>query len=144
MMRLQCWTASRSANTMSTSNPVQTGQLDPQILADLANQNFSDFQHQPSGLGDPRGNLPSGVASHSFQPNASLDLATIAQQALSSLQQQSGNEAFVGHPNSLGFGDPRGNLPSGVASHSIQPPSSLDVNLVPQQALGGAQQQAGH
>jgi cysteine desulfurase/selenocysteine lyase len=129
---------------MSTSNPVQTGQLDPQILANLANQNFSDFQHQPSGLGDPRGNLPSGVASHSFQPNASLDLATIAQQALSSLQQQSGNESFAGHPSSLGLGDPRSNLPSGVASHSIQPPSSLDVNLVPQQALGGAQQQAGH
>ncbi len=136
--------ALRLANTMSTSNPVQTGQLDPQILADLANQNFSDFQHQPSGLGDPRGNLPSGVASHSFQPNASLDLATIAQQALSSLQQQSGNESFAGHPSSLGLGDPRGNLPSGVASPSIQPPSSLDVNLVPQQALGGAQQQAGH
>jgi SufS family cysteine desulfurase len=136
--------ALRLANTMSTSNPVQTGQLDPQILADLANQNFSDFQHQPSGLGDPRGNLPSGVASHSFQSNASLDLATIAQQALSSLRQQSGNESFTGHPSSLGLGDPRSNLPSGVASHSIQPPNSLDVNLVPQQALGGAQQQAGH
>ncbi|MBU3601871.1 family 2A encapsulin nanocompartment cargo protein cysteine desulfurase [Polynucleobacter sp. AM-25C3] len=129
---------------MSTNNQYQAGQLDPQVLADLANQNFSDFQHQPSNLGDPRGNLPSGVASHSFQPNASLDLAAIAQQVLASFQHKVGHDSFAQNPSSLSLGDPRGNLLTGATSHSFQSPTSLDVSAVPQQALGGAQQQADH
>ena len=129
---------------MSTNNQYQAGQLDPQVLADLANQNFSDYQHQPSNLDDPRGNLPSGVASHSFQPNTSLDLAAIAQQVLASFQQKVGHDSFSQNPSSISLGDPRGNLPTGVTSHSFQSPTSLDVSAVPQQALGGAQQQADH
>ena len=129
---------------MNINNPAPTGHLDPQVLADLANQNFSDFQPPSNAGGDPRDNLPSGVASHSFQPNASLDLAVIAQQVLNSLQQEGRSNAFVQNPSALSLGDPRGNLPSAVASNSFQPPTSLDVSVVPQQALGGVQQQAGH
>ncbi len=129
---------------MSTSNPVHPGLLDPKVLADLANQNFSDYQPQSNSFGDPRGNLPSGVTSHSFQPNASSDLAAIAQQVLASLQHKPGGELPDHNPSSLSLGDPRGNLPTGVASHSFRPPSSLDVLAVPQQALGGPAQQAGH
>ncbi|MFZ4062239.1 MAG: family 2A encapsulin nanocompartment cargo protein cysteine desulfurase [Polynucleobacter sp.] len=129
---------------MSTSNQAHPGLLDPKVLADLAHQNFSDYQAQSSALGDPRGNLPSGVASHSFQPNTSLDLAAIAQQVLTSLQQKAGHDSLTQNPNSLSLGDPRGNFPAGLTSHSFQPPASLDVSTVPQQALGGALQQAGH
>ena len=129
---------------MSTNNLGYPGHLDPQVLADLANQNFSDFQPPSNTSGDPRGALPSGVASHSFQPNASLDLAAIAQQVLSSLQQQTNQDSLAQQPNALRLGDPRSALPSGVASHSLQPPTSLDVLPVPQQALGGTQQQVGY
>lgn len=129
---------------MSTNNLGYPGHLDPQMLADLANQNFSDFKSPSSTASDPRGALPSGVASHSFQPNTSLDLATIAQRVLASFQQQAGNDSLAQNPNSLSLGDPRGTLPSGVASHSLQPPTSLGVSPVPQQALGGAQQQTGY
>ena len=134
----------RLANIMSTNNLGYPGHLDPQVLAELANQNFSDFQPPSSTASDPRGALPSGVTSHSFQPNASLDLATIAQQVLASFQQQVGSDSLAKNPSSLGLGDPRGTLPSVVASHSLQPPTSLDLSPVPQQALGGTQQQAGH
>ena len=134
---------------MSTSNLAQPGHLDPQVLAGLANQNFSDFQPPSNPLSDPRGALPSGafpssVASHSFQPNASLDLAAIAQQVLDSLQQKAGNDLSANNPGSLNLNDPRSALPTGATSHSFKPTTSLDVSLVPQQALGGAQQQAGH
>ena len=129
---------------MSTNNLGYPGHLDPQVLADLANQNFSDFQPTSNTVSDPRGVLPSGVVSHSLQPNASLDLATIAQRVLASFQQQVGNDSLAQNPNSLSLGDPRGTLPSGVASHSLQPPTSLGVSPVPQQALGGTQQQVGH
>ena len=125
---------------MSTNNLGYPGHLDPQVLADLANQNFSDFQPPSSTASDP----PSGVASHLFQPNVSLDLATIAQQVLASFQQQAGNDSLAQNPSSLSLVDPRGALPSGVASHSLQPPTSLGVSPVPQQALGGSQQQTGH
>jgi len=135
---------SRLVNIMSTSNLAQPGHLDPQVLADLANQNFSDFQPPSNPLSDPRGALPSGVASHSFQPNASLDLATIAQQVLDGLQQKVGQDVSSQNPSSLSLNDPRSALPTGATSHSFQPPTSLDVSVVPQQALGGAQQQAGH
>ena len=129
---------------MSTSNLAQPGHLDPQVLADLANQNFSDFQPSSNSLSDPRGALPSGVASHSFQPNASLDLAAIAQQVLDSLQHKAGNDLSTNNPSSLSLNDPRSALPKPATSHSFKPPTSLDVSVVPQQALGGAQQQAGH
>ncbi|ANI99067.1 hypothetical protein A8O14_02520 [Polynucleobacter wuianus] len=129
---------------MSTSNQTHPGLLDPKVLADLANQNFSDYQPQSNSAGDPRGVLPSGAASHSFQPNASLDLATIAQQVLASLQQKVAHNSGDQDLNSLSLGDPRGNLPSEVASHSIQPPDSLDIKGIPQQALGGTKQQASH
>ena len=129
---------------MSTSNQYQEGHLDPKVLADLANQNFSDHHPQINTFGNLRGNLPSGVAGHSFQPNTSLDLAVIAQQVLSTFQQQGGNDSLAQNPSALSLGDPRGALPSGVASHSFQPPTSLDVSVVPQQALGGTQQQNGH
>jgi cysteine desulfurase/selenocysteine lyase len=129
---------------MSTNNLGYPGHLDPQVLAELANQNFSDFQPPSSTASDPRGALPSGVTSHSFQPNVSLDLATIAQQVLASFQQQAGNDSLAQNPSSLSLVDPRGALPSGVASHSLQPPTSLGVSPVPQQALGGTQQQTGH
>lgn len=129
---------------MSTNNLGYPGHLDPQVLADLVNQNFSDFQPPSNAVSDPRGALPSGVGSHSFQPNASLDLATIAQQVLASFQRQVGNDSLAQNPSSLSLAYPRGALPSGVASHSLQPPTSLGVTAVPQLALGGAQQQAGH
>lgn len=71
-------------------------------------------------------------------------------QVLSSLQQQTNQDSLAQQSSALSLGDPRGNLPSGVASHShlpqssFQPPTSLDVAAVPQQALGGVSQQAGH
>ncbi len=89
---------------MSTSNQYQVGYLDPKVLADLANQNFSDTQPTPTALGDSRGRLPSGVASHSFQPLAGLDIGALAQLALGGVQQQAGHDLLAQNPSSLSLG----------------------------------------
>ena len=89
---------------MSTSNQIYGDQLDPTVLGDLANQNFSDSLFQPSGLAHSRGYLPSGVASHSSQPSAGLDLSALAQQALGGVQQQAGHDLLVRNPSGLAFG----------------------------------------
>lgn len=127
---------------MSTSNQIHPGLLDPKVLVDLANQNSSDYRRQSNSAGDPRGVLPSGAASHSFQPNASTDLATIAQQVLASLQKNVTHNSREQELNLLSLNDPRGNSPSEVPSNSIQLSDPLDIGGISQQALGGVKQQA--
>ncbi|WP_254598821.1 family 2A encapsulin nanocompartment cargo protein cysteine desulfurase [Polynucleobacter tropicus] len=89
---------------MSTSNPAQVGLLDPKILAELANQNYSDYQGPTNQFGDPRDNLPSGLASYSLQPATGLDLSDLARLALGGLQQQAGHDALAKNPSSLSLG----------------------------------------
>jgi len=144
MMRWQFSKALKLANIMSINNLTHPGHLDPEVLADLANQNFSDNKSPSNVSGNPRGVLPSGGASHSFQPNTSGDLAIIAQQVLDSLQQRRGIDSLAQHRSSLSSDDPRVAFLSGATTHSFQPSTSLDATAVPQQALGGLQQQATH
>ena len=89
---------------MSTSNQVQAGFLDPKVLADLANQNYSDYRSQSSSFGDSRGGLPSGLDSHSLQPSTNLDLSKLAELAFGGVEHQVGHEAFSKNPSSLSLG----------------------------------------
>jgi len=116
MMRLLFSMAWKLANTMSTNNPVYGGYLDPQVLAALANQTFSDHQQDADSSGngfgnvahhlgpDPRSHVPSGVASHSPQPSAGFDFSSLVQQALGGAQQQASHDALVKNPGSLSLG----------------------------------------